>query len=167
MINAVPFAVAVWAMFITQDKQWSNQTAVSLFCAFYCVALSINHIFANDPAYFVWNIASSPVFIACLLMLNRFTMMMLLLCLTEAALAIIDSVGFLTYNLGLEDAFVMRVTPEKIVIALQLAALMVKDGRPVNVSTVWDDLVKLVRNSAAYFACIEAFQDRRSTIQAA
>ena len=164
MINAAPFAVAVWAMFITQDRQWSNQVAVSFFCAFYCVALSINHIFANDPSYFVWNIVSSPVFIACLLMLNRFTMMMLLLCLTEAALAVIDSVGFLTYNLGLEDAFVMRVTPEKIVIALQLAALMVKDGRPVNIATMWDDLVKLVRNSAAYFACTYALQNKRSTI---
>lgn len=161
MIDALPFAVAVWAMFIVQDKQWSNQAAVSVFAFFSCAALSISHIFWGEPEYFVWSIASSPIFIACLLMLNRFTMMMLLLCLTEAGLAIIDSVGFLTYNLGQEGIYSMRLTPEKIVIALQLAALMVKNGRPINIATIFDNFVKLIRNSAAYFACIEAIQDRK------
>ena len=164
MINALPFAVAVWAMFIVQDRQWSNQAAASFFCAFYCAALSISHAYQGEPEYFVWSIASSPMFIACLLMLNRFTLMMLLLCLTEAGLAIIDAVGFLTYNLGQEGIYSMRLTPEKIIIALQLAALMVKDGTSINIATVWDNLVKLIRNQAAYFACTQAIKDRRPSI---
>lgn len=161
MINALPFAVAVWAMFIVQDKQWSNQAAVAVFGFFYCAALSISHIYQGQPEYFVWSIASSPLFMAVLLMLNRFTLMMLLLCITEVGLALIDSVGFLIYNLGQEDAFLMRVTPEKIVIALQLAALMVKDGRPVDITAIFNDIVTMVRNKSAYFSCVETLQGRK------
>lgn len=164
MINVVPIAVAVWAMFITQDKQWSNQAAVAWFGAFYCAAFSIDHLFAHEPEYFVWNIIASPLFIAALLTLNKFTLMMLLLCLTEAALALIDSVGFLTYNLGREGIYSMRLTPEKIIIALQLAALTVKDGRSVNIASVLDDFTSMVRNSGTYFSCVQAVQSIRPSI---
>lgn len=160
MINALPFAIAAWAMFIRHDRQWSNQAGVAIFVAFYSLSLGISHAFSGESAYFVWSIASSPLFIAALLTLNKFTLMMLLLCLTEAALAIVDSVGFLTYNIRQEEIYLNRLTPEKIIIALQLAALMVKNGRPINIATIWDDMAKLVRNSATYFACVQAIQGR-------
>jgi len=160
MENVLPYAVCLIAMIYQKDH--SNQAACAVFAFFYSLSLIINEAFAYTTGIFVYSIISTPLFLLAIASLNKFTIMMAFLWLTEIILALIDLGGFTAYNLKVENLYQMRLTPERLVIALQLAALMVRDGRSVNCATIAYDLGRFLRGSGAYMAIVEKVNHRYS-----
>jgi len=158
--NMIPLLVCIGAM--AYQKDWSNQAAVSWFGVFYLAAFVVTRVWGGTPDYFVYSIISTPLFLLAIASLNKFTIMMAFLWLTEIILALIDLGGFTAYNLKVENLYQMRLTPERLVIALQLAALMVRDGRSVNCATIAYDLGRFLRGSGAYMAIVEKVNHRYS-----
>jgi hypothetical protein len=116
---------------MTVQTDRTNRAAVGVYGYFYCISLVISFIFAGEPEYFYWSIASSPLFLIALSMLKRTTLMILLLSLTEFALLLVDVLSVVTYNLRLEWFYQLRWMPEMALIILQLSALMVRNGTSI------------------------------------
>jgi len=155
------FMVAGWAMYVTQSRVHSNQYAAAMFIFFYGYAMFVGHCFEGTTEYFVFSMISTPVFIFFILQMNTFTLLGLLLCLTEAALLLIDLIGFMSYN-TVKPLYVMALAIKPIVTTLQLASLMVRDGRPVDIldtlaacRELFTDFAKSFRDSSTFVVCMQ------------
>jgi len=133
------------------QKEWSNQCAAGVFGLFYSAALFISYYFDQQPEYFMWSIVSTPLFLIVMSMMNKITLMILLLCLTEVAFLIIDVISLIAYNLGIEWLYQMRWGPETVVITLQLAALLVRNGTRIRIHQTYGNMgmraVELLRSA--------------------
>jgi len=127
MINYFPLIAAVLAMFLIQ-KEFSNKMAAGWFGIFYGLSMIISYFFDGQAQYFVWSIASTPLFLLILSKLRRITPMILLLCVSDIILTLIDVVSFVTYNTNMASLYQMRWSPERVVIILQLAAFFIALG---------------------------------------
>jgi len=149
MENAIPYAVVAIAMAV--QKEWSNQAACGVFAFFYSASLLVSYFANGSDAYFIWSMISTPLFLIALSMLSKITLMILLLCLTEVALLLIDAASLIAYNLGNDWLYQMRWGPETAVITLQLAALLVRNGTRIQIHTTYGNMgssaVKLLRNA--------------------
>lgn len=156
------FAVAGLAMFILQERTHSNQYAAATFIFFFAYALWVGDRFEGTPEYFVWSIVSTPVFILLILQMNTFTTLGLLLCLTEFALLLIDIVLYITYTVAIWPLYTLALGIKPIVTTLQLASLLVKDGRAINIydelaswRSICVDLAKSFRNHPSFVVCTQ------------
>lgn len=155
------FMVVAWAMYVTQGRVKSNQYAAAVFLFFYCIAMGIGEGFKETPEYFVWSMVSTPFFIFLILQMNTFTLLGLLLCVTEAVLLLIDLIGFMSYN-TIKPLYIMALGIKPIVTTLQLASLMVRDGRPVDIldtlaacRELFTDFAKSFRDSPTFVVCMQ------------
>ena len=139
MENIIPLFVICLALFVQKDS--TNQAAVGVFGYFYCLALFISYYFNGEPEYFIYSIASSPLFLIALSMLRRTTWMILLLSLTEFALLLVDVFSIVTYNLRLDWLYQLRWGAESILITLQLAALLVINGNSIRIPLAYGNMV--------------------------
>jgi len=150
MINYLPLLVALFAMFILQ-KEWSNKLAAGWFGLFYCGSICISYVFEGEAQYFVWSIVSTPLFLLILSKLSKITPMILLLCASDIILTLIDVGSFVTYNIPLDGVYQWRWNPERIVIIIQVAALLVRDGRHINISTIYGNMAMFARHTYGLF----------------
>lgn len=148
MENVLPYVVICISMVI--QKEWSNQCATGVFAFFYSAQLVISHFAYGTDTYFIWAIISTPLFLIALSMMNKITLMILLLCLTEVAFLLIDVLSLIAYNLRIEWLYQMRWGPETVVITLQLAALLVRNGTSIRIHQTYGNMgsntIKLVRS---------------------
>lgn len=146
--NVMPYAVIILSMAI--QKEWSNQCAAGVFAFFYSAQIFISHFANGTDTYFLWAIISTPLFLIALSMMNKITLMILLLCITEVAFLIIDVLSLIAYNLRIEWLYQMRWGPETVVITLQLAALLVRNGANIRIHQTYGNMgssaTKLVRS---------------------
>ena len=126
MENVIPYMVVCLAMCIHKDR--TNLAACGVFAFFYSIALVIKFSFGGTADYFIWSIATAPIFLIVMSMLSKITKLVILLCLTEIVLLIIDIVSLVAYNMEIEWLYQLRWWPETIAIAVQTASLLVRHG---------------------------------------
>ena len=138
MENVIPYAVVAIAMCVQKER--SNLAACFVFTLFYSAQLVITHYYDGEPAYFLWAMISSPLFLIALSRLNKITICVLFLCLSEIALLLIDVIGLIAYNGDNEHIYLMRLPVEQAVIILQLSALLVRNGTSIRVHTTYGNM---------------------------
>jgi len=148
MENVAPYIVICISMLIQKDK--TNLAAIGAFAFFYSATLIISYFTNGSDTYFLWSMVSTPLFLIVMSVMSKITLMILLLCLTEVALLIIDVISLIAYNMGIEWLYQIRWWPESIVIILQLAALLVTNGSRIRIHQTYGNMgssaIELVRS---------------------
>ena len=143
----IVYFIAALAIFV--QKTDTNRAAIFLFAVFY----SINEIILLDRTayYFLWSIMSATCFIYLLSKLSRVTIMVLLLALTDVILASIDLTALVAYKLDNEWIYQRHFLVTYYVSIAQIACLLVKDERSVNIGAIRYNISLYANNARRFF----------------
>tara|TARA_R110002096_G_scaffold173071_1_gene347034 strand:+ start:844 stop:1314 length:471 start_codon:yes stop_codon:yes gene_type:complete len=144
----IEFSIAALALLL--HKCNTNRAAVFLYALFYAFA-EILRVSVTSEYHFLLCIVLTTVFICSLNSLSRATGLVVLLGLTEIALALIDLSALVAYNLSVEWLYQLRDPMIYYVAIFQMAALLVTDVRSVNFTAIRYNLSLFVHRARGFF----------------
>lgn len=130
MINLIPYMIAGTALFLHRDN--TNRACVGLFILFYSISLVFHALMIEDPRIFQINLVLTALFYLLLVQFSKVTAMMVIFCVTDVTLVLIDVVSFLAYHYRLEALYKAPLNVELAAIYIQWIALWITDDRSIN-----------------------------------
>jgi len=121
MINLIPYVIAGTALFLHHNN--TNRACVGLFIFFYSISLYM-----------------------LLVQFSKVTAMMVVFCVTDVVLVLIDVVSFLAYHYGLEALYQAPLNVELAAIYVQWIALWITDDRSINLRRYYVNIKLFIFN---------------------
>jgi hypothetical protein len=144
MENAIPYLMCAVAFFLHKDK--TNQAVTGLFAVFYSLSLVFNTFMIEEVLIFEINLVLTALFYLFLAQFSKITMMMIIFCVTDVILTLIDVGALLAYNYNWTSLYATLYELDKPFIIMQYAALWVTDGERINVGRFYGNIRLHIRN---------------------
>ena len=144
MINLIPYVIAGIALFLHRDN--TNRACVGLFIFFYSISLVFHSLMVEDPRIFQVNLVLTAIFYMLLVQFSKVTVMMVVFCVTDVVLVLIDSVSFLAYHYKAEALYQAPQNVELAAIYLQWIALWITDDRSINLRRYYVNIKLFIFN---------------------
>jgi len=144
MINLIPYVIAGTALFLHHNN--TNRACVGLFIFFYSISLVFHSLMLEDPRIFHVNLVLTAIFYMLLVQFSKVTAMMVVFCVTDVVLVLIDVVSFLAYHYGLEALYQAPLNVELAAIYVQWIALWITDDRSINLRRYYVNIKLFIFN---------------------
>ena len=140
----VPFAMCLVAVMIHKDH--TNLAAAGLFIIFYSFSLLPHLAMEESPIIFEINLMMTALFYVMLAGFSKVTKMIVIFCITDIILTLVDVAAFLSYHYRLWGLYEFAYKIEGSIVLIQWAALWVTDGKSVNVMGFCDNIIHSVND---------------------
>jgi len=146
MENVIPYMICAVAFALHKDK--TNLAVTGLFVLSYSASLLFNQLMVDNVLIFEINLVITAIFYIILSKFSKITMMMVIFCVTDIILTLIDVASLLAYNYSWNSLYGNLYELDRPFIIMQYAALWVTDGERINIRRFYGNIVLSIRDIA-------------------